>query len=79
VIQRREAIIGEDEALRQAWRWVRGSDRRRAELEAAAKRKALEAEDAALQLEAFDLGLWPDGATEKALPDRLALLRLAAA
>lgn len=74
IIQRRDAIVSEQDELRRAWRWVPGRDRRRVELASAAARKALDAEDATLQLEAYDLGLWPAGATEKALPIHLARL-----
>jgi len=80
IIRRREAIPAEDAELRQAWRHVPGLQRRRVELEAAARRKALDAEGAALQLEAYDLGLLPDGVTNSRwLPRRLDELRQRAA
>jgi hypothetical protein len=80
IVQRMREIPKEEGKLRQAWRWVPGKERRRVELEAAAARKALDAESAALQLEAYDLGLWPEGATsERALPDHLNWLRQRAA
>src|SRR5690606_29639708 len=79
ILQRREAIVDELPKVRASWRWVPASDRRRVELEAAWQRTALDREDASLQLEAYSLGLWPDGATtEKRLPDLLANLRQAA-
>lgn len=79
ILKRREVIAEEAEAARKAWRWVPGRDRRRVELEAAAKRKALAAEDAALQLEAYDLGFLPDHVSERYLPDHLDHLRTVAA
>jgi hypothetical protein len=79
IVKRREAIVEEATAARAAWRWVPGRDRRRVELEAAATRKALAAEDAALQLESYDLGYLPDHVSERHLPGHLEHLRTVAA
>ena len=80
IVQRLRIIPIEESRLRDAWRFTKSSDRRRVDLVSAAARKALDAEAAALELEAYDLGLWPEGATtERGLSKHLEVLRLRAA